>query len=111
MTRRRERCKRRPPSGYNGFDRIGRKKGVVNMTWVATVPEEQATGLLAQIYDETRAKCGNVINLVKVQSLRPEIMAIGRQMYRHLMDGPGGLSRLQRVLIATVVSKVNGCLY
>lgn len=81
------------------------------MSWIRTVPEEQATGLLAQIYDETRAKCGKVINLVRVQSLAPETMAIGRQLYRHLMDGPGGLTRLQRVLIATVVSRINGCHY
>ncbi|RIK66932.1 MAG: hypothetical protein DCC65_08285 [Planctomycetota bacterium] len=81
------------------------------MSWVSTIAEEQATGLLAQIYDETRARCGKVINLVRVQSLRPESMVIGRQMYRQVMDGPGGLTRLQRVLIATVVSKINGCLY
>lgn len=81
------------------------------MSWIKTVPEDQADGMLASIYEETRAKCGRVINLVKVQSLRPEIMAIGRQKYRHLMDGPGGLTKLQRVLIATVVSKTNGCYY
>jgi alkylhydroperoxidase family enzyme len=81
------------------------------MSWIRTVPEEQATGLLVQIYNEARAKFGKVINLVRVQSLRPEAMAIGRQLYRHLMDGPGGLTRLQRVLIATVVSKINGCHY
>ena len=81
------------------------------MSWIRTVPEERAEGVLATIYDETRAKLGRVINLVKVQSLRPETMAIGRKLYRHLMDSPGGLTRLQRVLIATVVSKQNGCLY
>lgn len=81
------------------------------MSWIRTIPEAQATGQLAQIYDETRAKCGKVINLVRVQSLRPDTMGIGRSFYRHLMDGPGGLSRLHRVLIATVVSKINGCLY
>ena len=81
------------------------------MSWVRTAPEEQADGRLATIYEETRAKFGRVINLVKTQSLRPETMAIGRQLYRHLMDSPSGLSRLQRVLIATVVSKINGCLY
>jgi AhpD family alkylhydroperoxidase len=27
------------------------------------------------------------------------------------MDAPGGISRRERILIATVVSKVNGCLY
>ncbi len=81
------------------------------MSWIRTVPEERAEGVLATIYDETRAKLGRVINLVKIQSLRPETMAIGRRLYKHLMDSPGGLTRRQRVLIATVVSKINGCLY
>ena len=81
------------------------------MSWISTVPEEEADGLLATIYGETCKKLGRVIHLVKVQSLRPETMIIGRRLYRHLMDGPGELSRRQRVLIATVVSKINGCLY
>ena len=81
------------------------------MSWIRIVNEADAREQLAQIYEETRAKCGKVINLVRIQSLRPDTMAIGRGFYRHLMDGPGGLSRLQRVLIATVVSKVNGCFY
>ncbi len=81
------------------------------MSWIGTVPEERAEGVLATIYDQTRAKLGHVINLVKVQSLRPQTMSIGRRLYSHLMDSPGGLPRRQRVLIATVVSKINGCLY
>jgi alkylhydroperoxidase family enzyme len=81
------------------------------MSWVRTIPDDQARGLLATLYEETRAKSGRVINLVRIQSLRPETMAIGRQLYRHLMDSPGGLTRLQRVLIATVVSRTNGCHY
>lgn len=81
------------------------------MSWISTVPESEATGLLAKIYEQTRIKCGKVINLVRIQSLRPDTMAMGRDIYRHLMDGPGSLTRLQRILIATVISKVNGCLY
>lgn len=81
------------------------------MSWIGTVPESEADGLLASIYGEVRAKFGRVINLVSIQSLRPETMAIGRQLYRHLMTQPGGLTFLQRVLIATVVSKLNHCYY
>jgi len=81
------------------------------MSWIKTVPENKAEGLLAEIYDQTRAKFGHVINLVKIQSLSPETMSFGKQMYAHLMTKPGGLTRLQRVLIATVVSRVNGCYY
>ena len=81
------------------------------MSWIKTVPDNEADGLLAEVYDQTKAKFGNVINLVKIQSLSPETMSFGRQLYSHLMTKPGGLSRLQRVLIATVVSKINGCYY
>ena len=31
--------------------------------------------------------------------------------YCQIMDDPAGIGRRERVLIATVVSKVNGCLY
>lgn len=81
------------------------------MSWIRTVPDAEARGVLASIYDESRAKFGRVVNLVRVQGLRPDTMVLGRQLYRHLMDAPGGLTRLQRVLIATVVSKTNGCFY
>lgn len=81
------------------------------MSWIHTVPPEHAHGLLAQIYAESNAKFGRVINLVRVQSLRPETMQLGRQLYRHLMDGPSGLTKLQRVLLATIVSRANGCHY
>lgn len=82
-----------------------------NMSWIQTIPDEDASGLLRSIYDQSKAKFGRVINLVRVQSLRPEIMSLARDMYRLLMDGPGKLTRLQRVLIATVVSRMNGCHY
>ena len=81
------------------------------MSWIKTVPEDEADGVLTGIYDQTNAKFGHVINLVKIQSLSPETMSISRQLYSHLMTKSGGLSRLQRVLIATVVSKINGCYY
>ena len=81
------------------------------MSWIKTVPYHEAIGQLKDIYDETKAKFGDVINLVKIQSLRPDTMGLGRQMYKHLMTSPGGLSKLQRVLIATVVSSLNDCHY
>ncbi|MDH5298427.1 MAG: hypothetical protein OEV91_05355 [Desulfobulbaceae bacterium] len=81
------------------------------MSWIQMVPDEEATGELKEIYDQTRAKFGKVINLVKIQSLRPAIMNMGRSLYRHQMTMEGGLSRLQRVLIATITSSLNGCHY
>jgi uncharacterized peroxidase-related enzyme len=75
------------------------------------VPEDQATGQLADVYRKARERAGKVPNVTKVQSLRPETTGRGFELYCQLMDAPTGLSRRERVLIATVVSKVNGCLY
>ena len=81
------------------------------MAWVSTIPEEQAEGPLREVYRKARERAGRVPNIAKVQSLRPDATGRGFDLYCTLMDSPTGLSRRERVLIATVVSKVNGCLY
>jgi alkylhydroperoxidase family enzyme len=82
-----------------------------NMAWVPTIPEEQAIDRLRDVYRKARERGGKVPNITKVQSLRPETTDRGFDLYCQLMDAPTGLSRRERVLIATVVSKTNGCLY
>jgi uncharacterized peroxidase-related enzyme len=81
------------------------------MAWVPTVPEEQASGALIEVYRRARERAGKVPNIARVQSLRPDTTASGFDLYCQIMDAPTGLSKRERVLIATVVSKVNGCLY
>jgi uncharacterized peroxidase-related enzyme len=81
------------------------------MAWVQMVPEEAATGKLRELYQRARERAGAVPNIAKVQSLRPETASLGFDLYCQMMDDRTGVSRRERVLIATVVSKVNGCLY
>ena len=81
------------------------------MAWVPTVSEDQAAGALADVYRKARERAGKVPNIAKLQSLRPETTSRGFDLYCQLMDAPTGLTKRERVLIATVVSKVNGCLY
>lgn len=81
------------------------------MPWVSTVPEDQARGALAEVYQKARERAGKVPNITQVQSLRAETTGCGFALYCQIMDGPGGISRRERILLATVVSKVNGCLY
>jgi uncharacterized peroxidase-related enzyme len=81
------------------------------MAWVTMVPEDTASGDLREVYERVRRRAGVVPNIAKVQSLRPKTMAHGFALYCQIMDDPTGLSKRARVLIATVVSKVNGCLY
>lgn len=81
------------------------------MAWIHTIAPEEATGHLREVYQRIRQRKGNVPNIARLQSLRPHVMGIGFSLYCQLMDGPAGLSFRERVLIATVVSKKNGCYY
>ena len=81
------------------------------MPWVKTIEPEAATDRLKEIYESATKRAGYVPNIVRLQSLRPETMGIGLELYKQIMDSPTGISRRLRVLIATAVSKVNGCYY
>lgn len=81
------------------------------MSWVPMIPEEKATGKLREVYELARQRAGKVPNIAKLQSLRPDTTERGFALYCQIMDDSTGLSKRERVLIATVVSKVNGCLY
>jgi uncharacterized peroxidase-related enzyme len=81
------------------------------MAWVQMVAVEDAAGKLREVYERVRERAGGVPNIAKVQSLRPKTTERGFDLYCQIMDDPTGISKRERVLIATVVSKVNGCWY
>jgi len=81
------------------------------MAWVQMVAVEDAADKLREVYERVRERAGGVPNIAKVQSLRPKTTERGFDLYCQIMDDPTGISKRERVLIATVVSKVNGCLY
>jgi uncharacterized peroxidase-related enzyme len=73
--------------------------------------EDEATGLLAEEYAAARARAGKVYNIVKAMSLSPETLRASMGLYRQIMFGPSELSRAERELVATVVSRANDCHY
>lgn len=82
------------------------------MAWIETVAPEQATGLLKQLYDVAMKRAGRVYNVIRLQSRRPKVLRASTQLYLEVMFGTeSALSRAQRELIATVVSRTNGCHY
>ena len=81
------------------------------MAWVQTVSESEATGKLAEVYGKVKQRSGKVPNIAQLQSLRPETMNHGFDLYCQIMDAPTGITKRERVFIATVVSHVNGCFY
>ncbi len=82
------------------------------MAWIRTVAPGEATGLLKRLYGEAVARAGKVFNVLRIQSLRPEVLRAGIALYKELMHSPRSpLSRAQREMIAVAVSRANGCHY
>jgi uncharacterized peroxidase-related enzyme len=81
------------------------------MAWVQMISEEAASGKLRELYQRARERAGIVPNIARLQSLRPQTASRGFDLHGQIMDDPSGISRRERVLIATVVSRLNGCLY
>jgi uncharacterized peroxidase-related enzyme len=72
---------------------------------------DEATGILKEEYDAAVGRAGKVFNIVKAMSLRPEVLRRSMELYRRIMFGTSGLSRQERELLATVVSRENDCHY
>lgn len=81
------------------------------MAWIRTVEPEEATGLLKKEYDAATRRAGKVFNVVKLFSLNPPAMQGTIALYRAIMFGRSDLSRAEREMIATVVSRENDCHY
>ena len=82
------------------------------MSWIHSIAPERATGLLKQLYQTALGRAGKVFNILRVQSLRPRVLRSSIQLYVEVMQATDSeLSRAQREMIATAVSRANGCHY
>ena len=82
------------------------------MAWIQTVDEADATGIVKEEYDAALARAGELYNIVRLFSVKPKSMRAFVELYKVVMHDEGSpLSRMQREMIATVVSKVNECHY
>lgn len=81
------------------------------MAFIRTVPESEAEGLLRRIYEDAVRRAGKVYQVVKISSLRPEILRAWLAHYQVLMLGPTTLPRREKEMIAVAVSAANLCDY
>jgi alkylhydroperoxidase family enzyme len=81
------------------------------MAWIRQVPVADATGLLKEQFDAAQRRAGRVYNIVRVMSASPAVLRDSIGLYLTLMHGDSALSRVQRELLATVVSAELGCHY
>lgn len=81
------------------------------MAWISVVRDSEATGELREIYQVQGNKAGALANILKIHSLAPRTLSAHMQFYEAVMHDPGDLSRVQREMIAVVVSRLNHCQY
>jgi uncharacterized peroxidase-related enzyme len=63
------------------------------------------------VFQKCTDKLGMVPNVLSAYSLRPNKLRSFMAMYNELMLAPSGLSKLEREMIAVVVSSANHCYY
>jgi uncharacterized peroxidase-related enzyme len=81
------------------------------MSWIRTVPEDEAEGELAELYARVGNPDGTVDNVLKVHSLHPASLRAHFELYKSALHGRSPLSRAERELVAVAVSRLNGCAY
>ena len=81
------------------------------MAWIKVIDEEEAAGRLQELYQKYAEPSGEVDGILKIHSLNVKSLQTHYDLYAHLMRGRSDLSRVQREMIAVVVSAVNRCHY
>jgi alkylhydroperoxidase family enzyme len=81
------------------------------MAHLRLIEEGEATGALKREYDAAVSRAGKVFNIVKAMSLNAPVLRRSMDLYGAIMHGPSGLSRVERELLAVIVSATNECRY
>lgn len=82
------------------------------MSWIETVPYEQSTGKLRELYERVQGPGGVIDNILRVHSLRPHTLEGHMAVYKNVLHHSG--NRLPKSLLETLgvyVSLLNRCDY
>ena len=82
------------------------------MAWIETLREDEWEGELRALYDHVADRTrGRVDNIIQIHSLNPRALDAHRILYASAMSGTASLRKVERELIALVVSMANECTY
>lgn len=81
------------------------------MPWIEQVPIDEADGLLKEQFDAALERADRVWHIVHIMSLNPEALRDSIGFYLTIMKGDSPLTRVQREMLATVVSAELECHY
>ena len=76
------------------------------MAWIKTIPRDQAEGLLKAEFENASTQADQVLGIASIQSLNPGLLQASLRLYREIMNGSSSLSRIEREMIAVVVSTI-----
>jgi alkylhydroperoxidase family enzyme len=79
--------------------------------FIRLIEPDDAAGAVAREYDDAVRRAGKVFNIVKAMSPNAAVMRRSMQLYGEIMHGPSELTRIERELLAVVVSRANDCHY
>ena len=80
-------------------------------SWLRVPPEGDAPEGVQALFDKADEKLGFVPNVLRVYALRPRHLELWNTFYDELMRGESTLTKVQREMIAVVVSVANSCAY
>jgi alkylhydroperoxidase family enzyme len=81
------------------------------MPWIKQIPIEEAAGMLKKQLEQAIERAGRVWHIVHIMSLNPRVLDASMKLYGAAMMGQSPLTRVQREMLATVVSAENSCYY
>ena len=81
------------------------------MAWIETIAEEDATGRLKEIYDQSQSQMGFVGNIVKAHSLKPDFIDAWAPFMRAVAFGGTSLGRRREEMLAVLISAHLKCRY
>lgn len=81
------------------------------MPYIQQFSDEEASGPTKHELEAAHKRAGRVWNIVRIMSQNGHVMRESMHLYGALMHGESPLSRAQREMLATVVSRANHCEY
>jgi hypothetical protein len=81
------------------------------MHFIKTIPKEDADGKLKDVYANLERMFGMIPSIFQSQSLMPDVLESVALFIKNMLMKRHKLTRFQKELIATHVSRVNSCAY
>ena len=81
------------------------------MAFIRQIEHEASDGDLRAFYDDVVSRAGSVPNVVKLSSLKPPAAIAAQDLYQSVLYHDSGLSMLEKEMVSTLVSSINGCAY